>query len=81
MDWDEVRPKTTKAASVGENLETLSVAELERAFKPSKPRSRGRAMNSQRKSSRERRGGPVQTSGRREAQEPAPPRCIMVDGP
>jgi uncharacterized small protein (DUF1192 family) len=29
MDWDEVRPKTAKAASVGENLETLSVAELE----------------------------------------------------
>ncbi len=29
MDWDEVRPKTTKAASVGENLENLSVAELE----------------------------------------------------
>ena len=30
MDWDELRPKTPKAeASVGDNLETLSVAELE----------------------------------------------------
>jgi uncharacterized small protein (DUF1192 family) len=29
MDWDEVRPKAAKAASIGESLETLSVAELE----------------------------------------------------
>jgi uncharacterized small protein (DUF1192 family) len=30
MDWDDVKPKTLKAeASVGENLEALSVAELE----------------------------------------------------
>ncbi|AHB48595.1 hypothetical protein W911_09660 [Hyphomicrobium nitrativorans NL23] len=29
MDWDEARPKTTKSASIGDNLETLSVAELE----------------------------------------------------
>lgn len=29
MDWDEVRPKAAKATSVGESLETLSVAELE----------------------------------------------------
>ena len=30
MDWDDVRPKTPKAqASVGDNLEALSVAELE----------------------------------------------------
>lgn len=30
MDWDDIRPKPPKAAaSVGENLETLSVAELE----------------------------------------------------
>jgi uncharacterized small protein (DUF1192 family) len=29
MDWDEVRPAPPKSASVGENLETLSVAELE----------------------------------------------------
>ncbi len=31
MDWDEVRPAPPKSASVGENLETLSVA---RAGKP-----------------------------------------------
>ena len=29
MDWDEVRPKPAAGAAIGENLETLSVAELE----------------------------------------------------
>jgi uncharacterized small protein (DUF1192 family) len=29
MDWDEARPPPSKAASIGDNLETLSVAELE----------------------------------------------------
>jgi uncharacterized small protein (DUF1192 family) len=29
MDWDDVRPATAKTIAVGENLETLSVAELE----------------------------------------------------
>lgn len=29
MDWDEVRPAQQKVASVGDNLETFSVAELE----------------------------------------------------
>lgn len=29
MDWDEERPKRAKEPTVGENLETLSVAELE----------------------------------------------------
>jgi len=29
MDWDEVRPKPKPGATIGENLETLSVAELE----------------------------------------------------
>lgn len=29
MDWDDARPTPPKAASIGENLETLSVAELE----------------------------------------------------
>jgi uncharacterized small protein (DUF1192 family) len=29
MDWDDARPTPPKSASVGENLETLSVAELE----------------------------------------------------
>lgn len=29
MDWDEVRPKATSGVQLGENLETLSVAELE----------------------------------------------------
>lgn len=29
MDWDEVRPAPKQGAAVGENLETLSVAELE----------------------------------------------------
>lgn len=29
MDWDEVRPKTAAGLVVGENLETLSVSELE----------------------------------------------------
>jgi uncharacterized small protein (DUF1192 family) len=29
MDWDEARPKPAKSASIGDNLDTLSVAELE----------------------------------------------------
>jgi uncharacterized small protein (DUF1192 family) len=29
MDWDDARPAPHKSASIGENLETLSVAELE----------------------------------------------------
>jgi uncharacterized small protein (DUF1192 family) len=29
MEWDDVRPKPVKGLTVGENLETLSVAELE----------------------------------------------------
>jgi uncharacterized small protein (DUF1192 family) len=29
MDWDDARPAPSKSASIGENLETLSVAELE----------------------------------------------------
>lgn len=29
MDWDDVRPAAPKSIAVGENLETLSVAELE----------------------------------------------------
>ena len=29
MDWDEVRPKPKPGVAIGENLETLSVAELE----------------------------------------------------
>ncbi len=29
MDWDEVRAKPKPGAAIGENLETLSVAELE----------------------------------------------------
>ncbi len=29
MDWDEARPAPAKLASIGDNLETLSVAELE----------------------------------------------------
>lgn len=29
MDWDEARPKPAKSASLGDSLETLSVAELE----------------------------------------------------
>jgi len=29
MDWDEIRPKPAAGAMIGENLETLSVAELE----------------------------------------------------
>lgn len=35
MDWDEARPAPSKSASISDNLETLSVAELEeriRAF-------------------------------------------------
>jgi len=29
MDWDELKPKPPKAITVGEDLTTLSVAELE----------------------------------------------------
>jgi uncharacterized small protein (DUF1192 family) len=29
MDWDEAREKTAKTASIGENLDKLSVGELE----------------------------------------------------
>lgn len=29
MDWDEVRPKTALAVQIGDNLETLSVSELQ----------------------------------------------------
>jgi len=29
MDWDDVRPTPPKSVAIGENLETLSVAELE----------------------------------------------------
>jgi uncharacterized small protein (DUF1192 family) len=29
MDWDEIKPKTATGATIGENLTTLSVAELE----------------------------------------------------
>ena len=29
LDWDEIRPKPKPGAAIGENLETLSVAELE----------------------------------------------------
>jgi uncharacterized small protein (DUF1192 family) len=29
MDWDEARPPPARGMTVGENLETLSVAELE----------------------------------------------------
>ena len=29
MDWDDARPAPSKSASIGEYLETLSVAELE----------------------------------------------------
>lgn len=29
MDWDEARPTPAKAVSVGDNLETLSIGELE----------------------------------------------------
>ncbi len=29
MDWDDARPAPPKAASLGENLENLSIAELE----------------------------------------------------
>jgi uncharacterized small protein (DUF1192 family) len=29
MDWDDARPKPSKSTSIGDNLETLSVAELE----------------------------------------------------
>ena len=35
MDWDEARPTSRTSAGIGDNLETLSVAELEeriRAF-------------------------------------------------
>lgn len=29
MDWDDTKPTPPKSASIGDNLETLSVAELE----------------------------------------------------
>jgi uncharacterized small protein (DUF1192 family) len=29
MDWDDLKPKTPKGVTLGENLESLSVAELE----------------------------------------------------
>jgi uncharacterized small protein (DUF1192 family) len=29
MDWDEIKPKAAAGAAIGENLTTLSVAELE----------------------------------------------------
>ncbi|WP_295555009.1 DUF1192 domain-containing protein [uncultured Hyphomicrobium sp.] len=29
MDWDDTRPPPPRSASLGDNLETLSVAELE----------------------------------------------------
>jgi uncharacterized small protein (DUF1192 family) len=29
MDWDEIKPKAAAGATIGENLTTLSVAELE----------------------------------------------------
>lgn len=29
MDWDEIKPKAATGATIGENLTTLSVAELE----------------------------------------------------
>lgn len=29
MDWDDVRPAPPKSTSIGDNLETLSVSELE----------------------------------------------------
>jgi len=29
MDWDDVQPKQAPGAAIGENLENLSVAELE----------------------------------------------------
>ncbi len=33
MDWDDVRPKPAAGAAIGENLEKLSVAELEARIK------------------------------------------------
>jgi uncharacterized small protein (DUF1192 family) len=33
MDWDDVRPKPATGAMLGENLEALSVAELEARIK------------------------------------------------
>ncbi|HKZ97043.1 MAG TPA: DUF1192 domain-containing protein [Hyphomicrobiaceae bacterium] len=33
MDWDDVRPKPAPGVCVGENLEALSVAELEARIK------------------------------------------------
>ena len=29
MDWDELKPKPKKSIAIGDNLETLSLAELE----------------------------------------------------
>ena len=33
MDWDDIKPKPATGAMIGENLATLSVAELERRIK------------------------------------------------
>jgi len=33
MDWDDVRPKPAMGAMIGDNLSTLSVAELEARIK------------------------------------------------
>jgi uncharacterized small protein (DUF1192 family) len=33
MDWDDERPKPAKSVSLGDNLETLSVSELEARIK------------------------------------------------
>ena len=33
MDWDEIRPKPQKSLTIGEDLSTLSVAELEARIK------------------------------------------------
>lgn len=33
MDWDDVRPKPATGVMIGENLSTLSVAELEARIK------------------------------------------------
>ena len=33
MDWDDLKPKPPKAATLGESLETFSVAELQARIK------------------------------------------------
>jgi len=33
MDWDEIKPKPVTGAMIGDNLSTLSVAELEARIK------------------------------------------------